>query len=218
MKLNVLQYKKNGNDVKNTLIECQELIKNCVYFSLYDGDLYSIIFLFDKQGIIIDHATIEQINANLDRAKMFYDNYITSIELAAKENKFIKNIDIELFKCLNMPFEHLFLSKSVSIENQKIAETIKQQQKKEQNEIKEQNEKIRLESVFITFKDGVYINSSDFISLCELKGIILHPRTKGQLNQYSKTKISNNDLTVPRAAKNKSFSGVFAAAKKLMES
>lgn len=215
MKIKTLQYKSNCNDVKNTTLECEELIKDCVYTSHFEGDLYSIVFLFSGQGIVIDCATMERINASKERAKLFYDNYLSGIEQAAKDNKFMKNIDIELFRRLNMPVNHLIEAKNAFLENKKIEDAKKEAEKIELQKIKEQAEKNRLEKMFLNLKNGEYITSFDFLALCELKNIALHPRTKGQLNNYSTIKVSMNGLTVPNSAKNKSFAGVFSAVNEL---
>lgn len=215
MKIKVLQYKSNCNDVKNTFIECEELIKDCVYTSHFEGDLYSIVFLFSGQGVVVDFATMERINASKERAKVFYYSYLSNIKQAANENKFIKNIDIELFKCLNMSVNHLIASRHAFLENKKIEDTKKEAEKIELQKIKEQAEKNRLEQMFLNLKNGEYITSFDFLALCELKNIALHPRTKGQLNNYSTIKVSINGLTVPTYAKNKSFSGIFNAVSDL---
>lgn len=214
----VIDYKKNGNDIKKTIKPCFKQSENVYTFidrydNLLDCNYISTVVLFeDKAGLVVscnpDRDILYKESANILRpeflglAERYKLNFFNAHEQAAKEDKHIKNTVIELYKILGRPVDHLLKSRSnfqkerLKAENEKILQREKQEKEAE----KEENE--RLINEIERFKQGKFISSCDFLSICKLNDIDIHIRTKGQINSVV-TEISRESLRANYPGKRK---------------
>lgn len=219
--MKIIDYKANGNDVKVTIKSVtMHNDKICSFFDRHDENLQcdyiKFACIFQNIGLVVYCAPDYAINDSLMNALLeHWELFFEATEKAAKENGFIKETTIELYRQLNKPFDHLIKSKEAFRAEKLRQDNEKLLKQMEERERAEKEEKERLSKEAEKYKAGEKIDAQDFLQLCKDRGIKLHARTIGQINDCVR-KIGYASFTY--TGKGKSFNKIMDAQNELLKS
>lgn len=220
MKVKVLKYAANGNDIVMPYMEIEQFenIENC-FVSLKCEDHGSKYFylIFNCKGVFVADASyrediLKQANV-IEQIKELAKGY----ENQWQKTKFVNNLQIELNTLIGNDTTEMKAKRAAYIA-EKQAKDMEAKAKKEQEAKEAELKRIeKINQLHEQLKAGEKISVNNFIELLEFKKVAIHPRTKGLLNDLnSQSMIGTKQANIFAAkTKGKNFQKVFEVAQML---
>lgn len=183
MRIKALTYEADGNTVTYKNFDVKEFLPN-VYITKPKGDRVHVIFKFGAAAIDIGTESIQNFEnpkpETIEHIQGFYNGYIESLK---KPNQFVRNISIELYRCLNLDTTILEKNRAEFLEWKEIEKKEREKaalERKKQYEIEQEN---IFQKQVAKFKAGEYIDSETFLEMCKRFGVKVHIRTIGAIRK-----------------------------------
>lgn len=173
-----------------------ELTKICdgIYYHLFeeneeDQDKDELLVVLNVKGVYFVHDSYcrKEIfcERELENLAQYRRNWVSIIKKVAGENQYIRNMEIAVFRALNLDTSNLLSSRETFLENVKKQEQLEKEKnarlKKAEQEQKEQEENKKLDGIMADFMADKYISSADFLAIAKRDKFSIHIRTIGTI-------------------------------------
>lgn len=179
MKAKVLMYKADQNTLCTKVVELEKVTDHVYKMPIKDCDSISKI-VFDVKGVLFTWMTMANgiMEDYKNRLESDCVNFVDKIRKAAKDGEYIRNIDIRVLESLGLNTEDLIKSREVFKERKRQEEEEYWKRAKELADKLEMERIEGLKKLDEAFSNGEWVDVEDFLSLCDWKGVKIHPRTK----------------------------------------
>lgn len=220
MKVKVLKYASNGNDIVMPFMEVEQFenIENC-FVSLKCEEYGSKYFylIFNCKGVFVADASyrediLKQPNV-IEQIKVLATNYHEQWKYSA----FVNKLQIELNTLIGNDTTEMLAKREAYLLAKQAKDNEAKEKREQQAKEAEQMRIEKLNQLHEQLKAGEKIAVNYFIELLEFKKVPIHPRTKGLLNDLnSQSMIGTKQANIFAAkTKGKNFQKVFEVAQML---
>ena len=217
MKQKVISYKKDGNSLKQSYMELEQMSSH-VYVANRETTHYEVdlSLVFEINGIYFVNCrcreSILQKEGNLEKAEWLALNYMQDV--MTDERVYPTLLILELFRQAGTEEQvNKLITRRENIlkarEDRKRKEMEKRKQEKEQQALAHEKE---YQDAVSQFLHGEFIDTGFVTEMLRRNTIKIHPRTLCNLQNYC-SKISTGSIRI--RDKKRSYDGVFSAIKEL---
>lgn len=177
-RIKVLTYKADGNTPMEKWFNANILAPGV--YSIEDKDLMRWVYEFDGVYIMCGnpmsryrHRTLTK--DDISKALEHKDVYIESLMVPGR---FIRKIDIILYQKLGMDYAELERNREAFV---KRREDDRKRDLEAREKAKKEAEQQHLKDTVSKFLSGGRLCGEDFLLLCKMSGVYVHPRTAGMI-------------------------------------
>lgn len=222
MKTKVLKYDSTGNKVVAGYMELQPLREN-IYTALVQENEYGntgedvLYVIFEVNGTcFVYHRTYRNTierESYLSEITECYKNWIGNVLEAARQQKYIRLLEIRVFEEAGLDMAPLLQSREAALKRKEEEARERERKAAEEKERRETEWQRKLDKCKQQFLSGELITGEEFLEIAKRDNFDIHIRTKGTFNSRVRqlNKSGGIRYSKPRGSRTPDFSGCHKA-------